>query len=343
MRIGPTNFLLFAALLILCAACPPPEPEGLPIGQDQTILLKERIAHSFGDPNTRDVSFEATMPEAALWRRITLEYELECGRGGCDPWDRWANLEMQIGEGDSAQYIEITRVMTPYGVGGTWETDLTDLAPLLSGTRTFRSRIDTWVNPEGWRVTLRLHYEGGELDKRPIAVVPAFNTWVVYGDPDNPPATQLPPAAFDVPQDASSMRMRAFVTGHGQGNSQNCAEFCSVEHSFNANGVEESMEIWRDDCADNPINNQFGNWQPNRAGWCPGDIVQPILIDAGTVGPGDGSSISWSPAEYTNTCRGAPNCDNCAFGAQTCEFNGGNHTQPRWSISAAAIFYTEHQ
>ena len=31
-------------------------------------------------------------------------------------------------------------------------------------------------------------------------------------------------------------------------------------------------------CASNPINNQAGNWTPNRAGWCPGMVV-PVRID----------------------------------------------------------------
>src|SRR5436190_644044 len=77
---------------------------------------------------------------------------------GCDPWDRAAT----IGLVDGAQTIEIGRYMTPYGVAGAWDIDVTDLRPLFSGSRKVRGFIDTWIGaPGGWVLTATLKFVGG--------------------------------------------------------------------------------------------------------------------------------------------------------------------------------------
>jgi hypothetical protein len=338
-KLPPSLFVLGAAALFL--ACPPSEGDdddpGLQPGQDRSVTILSREVQNFGDPNTRNIEVTATLPEPALWESITLEYRLRCPGGGCDPWDRWGNLEVVLGEGDDAVPVEIGRVITPYGVGGTWEIDVTDLAPVLSGERTFRSNIDTWVSPQGWMVTAKLHYVGGRPRHRPVEVVPVLNGWAVYGDPTDPLQDQLPPMTVPIAADASRLLLRATVTGHGQGNEENCAEFCRKTHTLTAGDESHDWLLWRDDCADNPIDNQTGNWQPNRAGWCPGDAVTPEEWVVEDLSGGD-IEVAWRAEDYTNRCGGTEECSDCPLGFGGCEYNGSSHTPPRWSVSLVAIF-----
>lgn len=335
-----------STFLILFSACGPPN-DGTPsidedgaivteVGTDTTVTIFDHALQNFGDPNTRNIETTAVLPDPALWSEIKVKYRLDCPTGGCDPWDRWANLEVMVGDVP----IEIDRVITPYGVGGTWRTDVTDMAPILSGERTFRSNIDTWIGGEqGWELTVELIYTGGTPDRIPVAVEPVFNAWVLYGDEINREANQLPPVSVTSPANTESMRVRALITGHGQGNEDNCAEFCARTHTLSAGDDTYDLELWRDDCADNKINDQAGNWRPNRAGWCPGDDVDPIEWDVGDVS-GD-VTVAWTPEPYLNRCGGTEACSNCPAGFPGCAYDGGGHTEPRYSVSAVAIFFFE--
>lgn len=60
-------------------------------------------------------------------------------------------------------------------------------------------------------------------------------------------------------------------------------------------------------CASNPVNNQSpGNWQPDRAGWCPGMVV-PARYDQFS-GSMAGSSFSFE-YDYVNWTNDGANGD----------------------------------
>src|SRR4051812_15882119 len=106
-------------------------------GPDRTITLFDGATFYFdGDPakNHRENFATVDFPGDGLYRQITLHVALTCPASGCDPWDRAAT----IGLVDGAQMIEIGCYMTPYGVGGAWDIDVTDLRPLFSGSRKVR-------------------------------------------------------------------------------------------------------------------------------------------------------------------------------------------------------------
>ena len=76
------------------------------------------------------------------------------------------------------------------------------------------------------------------------------------------------------PQEGESMfRLKTRASGHGFGSGNNCAEFCYNTHSVKVNGETQwSWEIMRE-CADNALYPQGGTWIYDRAGWCPGAVV----------------------------------------------------------------------
>ena len=119
-----------------------------------------------------------------------------------------------------------------------WTVDVTALRPLLAGEVTLRVFVDTWVGPghpqgAGWLVDASFEMKGGTPARLPVAVIPLWDEMRFdYGDPAKPVAAAVPPRQPAIPADASAVELRAIITGHGQGNLQNCAEFCRRTHSF---------------------------------------------------------------------------------------------------------------
>ena len=130
------------------------------------------------------------------------------------------------------------------------------------------------------------------------------------------------------------MGIRSIITGHGQANLDDCAEFCSRTHTVRFDDQSFDHELWRDDCGDNPVSTQRGNWQPSRAGWCPGDVAAPWIV-ALPEAPSPGvHTVSYDVADYANTCRpGATPCTGCVF-RTTCDYNDSSHTEPFYRVVA---------
>jgi hypothetical protein len=297
----------------------------------------------FSPENWRQRDVSVIFPANGSVRTI-LHLALGCPDGGCDAWDRFGTLGLVTHAADGSEaVVEIARFMTPYGVGGSWDFDVTDLRPLLTGSVTLRAFIDTWVGPgnsagAGWLVTASFELIPGAVSPTPVVALPIWTQRdAVYGDPSRPIASAVPPQTLTLPDGVSSVAVRTFVTGHGQGNRDNCAEFCARNHTVRINGVDNRQLIWRDDCAQNPISNQGGNWQPSRAGWCPGADVRPWTVQATPTSRT--LSISYDVDAYENTCRpSAPVCQACAFNT-SCDYDGGLHTEPHYTLSSLLIGY----
>jgi hypothetical protein len=338
-----------------------PPPEGP--GADATVQGFEARRFSFtGSENLRTGDVEVTFPAEGTYARITLTLTLACPDGKCDPWDRAGTVGVVTDAGDAGTeddaVVEIARIMTPYGVGGTWTYDLTPLRPLLRGTKTLRGFIDTWVGPgsrygNGWSLTTTFAFEGGTPEREPIAVIPIWqhgsDASVVVGDPEKPVGSALPDRQVTLPRPASAVAMRTIVTGHGQGNSGNCAEFCKLAHRTSVGGEAHEWTPWRADCRQTAVPGQQGTWTLPRAGWCPGADVKPWDYDvtglsAEALAGRAPIAISHAIAPYENVCRppatDSGTCDTtaCVLGTG-CAYDGGNHTEPFLRMSTVLIAY----
>lgn len=327
----------------------PPTP-----GEDTTVSVFDGTHFFFSgwDPgqNMRTIDVEVTFPEAALaYEQVTLSLDLGCPNDRCDWWDRsgWIGVVDDAGTEDES-VTEIARFMTPYRVGAEWSFDITHLRPLLAGTVTIRGEIDTWVGPghqngDGWLVDATVEMKGGVPDRLPLEVIPVWGlTGFEVGDPANPVADQIPTATVSIPNDATSVDLVSIITGHGQGNLGNCAEFCQKIHGYLVGGEAVQRLVWRDDCDETPVEGQQGTWTYPRAGWCPGAEVLPWIEDvSGGATPGADLTVEYAMEDYENTCRpDAPTCMGCALGTG-CEYDGGNHTAPRYLMSVALVAYRE--
>ena len=298
--------------------------------------------------NQRQVDVELEFPAAELgYEAATLELGLRCPEGGCDWWDRAGYIGVVEGAGtENERVLEVARFMTPYRVGGTWSIDVSSLRPLLSGTRTLRVFIDTWVGPghangDGWLVDARFDFVGGVPAELPSEVIPLWAySEATVGDPMLPVDGQLEPVTVGIPEAASRVELRSIITGHGQGNAENCAEFCQLAHGFLVGAAAVQKTVWRDDCADNPISNQQGTWMYPRAGWCPGaDVIAWVEDVTEGVTPGEDVQVLYDVSDYENTCRpDSLDCMGCSLGTG-CEYDGGNHTPPVVKMSAVLVVY----
>jgi hypothetical protein len=332
---------------------------GLTPGADGTVSAFDKTPLFFKDwstsGNQRTVDAPASFPASGAYSKIVLHLTLSCPQGGCDVYDRFGTLGVvtqKSDDGGANTVIEIARFITPYGVGGSWDYDVTDLRPLLTGDLTLEAFIDTWVPQgqsgigEGWLLTASFEMTGGVPANVPIAVVPVWTRQQVwYGDPAKPIAGSIPPATVALPSGASSYALRTFVTGHGQGNVDNCAEFCSRQHTLTVGSTPQTATVWRTDCATTAVKNQ-GGVAPfaSRAGWCPGADVKAWEFDVTQdVGAGPTASFAYDVASFVNTCRpdavpDGGSCVGCTLGA-SCAYDGGLHTEPFFYVSTLLVAY----
>ncbi len=280
------------------------------------------------------------------YKQILMFYTIGCPASGCDPWDRLGWVRLYV---DSTTNYEIARVITPYNIVGggypgqcVFVNDVTDFMPLLHDQVRLGSYIESWIGgTRGWLVTVKFAFIEGELADKPFKVVNLYqDNHVLYGDPANPPETHLPQQNVSVDPQTSKAKIRVVTTGHGQGNSDNAAEFSFKIHTLLVGSNSFAHSLWRGDCSTNPCSPQGGTWQYARAGWCPGASVIPWENDVtSSITPGQNAVIDYNLQEYENFCR--PTNPSCVNGVtcSDCNFNYNGHTEPHYTIQSQLILY----
>ncbi len=322
-----------------------------PAGGEDTTVETFAKAHIYftGSDNKRTVDTVASFPATGAYASIVLHLSLECPSGKCDAWDRFGTLGVVTQKGDKPEadtVVEVARFMTPYGVGGKWDYDVTDLRPLLSGALTLRAHIDTWVGPgsqygNGWALSASFEMKGGVPDRLPLAVAPVWTMRQgVYGDPKKPLRASFAEQTVALPEGATAASLRTFVTGHGQGNLANCAEFCSRKHTLTVGATPHVQTVWRTDCATTAVPGQKGTYTLSRAGWCPGADVKPWTLDVTPdLGGARSVKVAYDVEAYENSCRpDAATCTGCSLGT-ACAYDGGNHTEPYYAVSTVLVAF----
>ena len=248
----------------------------------------ERLAFG-GGHNQASVQTFTLHDEPRNVRNIKMYIKLHCPTGGCNAWDVFANIKVK--DDASGLYYEIGRFITPYGVDNSaypdgYEIDVTDFKSLLTGNAELRAYIETW-GTDGWEISVRFDYTLGKPDYQYYAVNKLLNydtnslEGVPYGVMHGKDLTRT----VTIPSNASSTSLRTIITGWGHttpadpGSGRPCAEWCFRTHKIKIDGGDKfNHEMGALGCSSNPTSNQAGNWQPDRAGWCPGMAV-PVRTD----------------------------------------------------------------
>ncbi len=204
-----------------------------------------------------------------------------CHEDDCDPWDRIGNITIEApGPGGQTVKLELIKFITPYGNNQTYTADLSAYGSLLRGRKTMSAFISTFRGR--WELSLQLKFRRSTLNPAARAAYPLFFSQLLRSDAADQEIT------LEVP-DNGKIRLAYRSTGHNS-QGRNCDEFCQKVNEIYLDGMlVKSFIPWRDDCGSLIQFNRCGNPQSvqlSRAGWCPGDIVPPEIIDLGYLPPG---------------------------------------------------------
>lgn len=192
--------------------------------------------------------------------------------------------------------VEIMSFVTPYGInldlgedGKTWEFDVTDFAPILTGERRISLERGGQNQEE---IDIKFLFITGTperdiLEFHQLWPVTSTSNANILSD------TRFEPKTIKLPAEAKNAKIRSVITGHGQE-----GEFTPRKHHIDVNNGQKrfSWDVWTE-CAYNPIFPQGGTWVFDRAGWCPGapsdvqeyelaEFIEPngeITLDYGMV------------------------------------------------------------
>lgn len=262
------------------------------------------IDNQLNDAGAHETRGTATLPEdLSGYERVLLTLHLEEPEKGFDPWDRLAHVFV---EDAALGRVEVLRYITPYDRGGVWTLDVTDMAPVLTGERSFVQRCETYA--AGWLVTVELSLyprpEGWPVPPQAYRVERLWQGKCIVGNPDNPPSNFFEARTLALDPETVGVEVRTAVTGHGMyPNSNNAAEFMPLDRTLTLGGVAHTNTLWKTDNYLNPVRPQGGTWKYDRAGWAPGDIVPPWIVAAESA-LGETLEVAYEVAEYLNEGRG---------------------------------------
>ncbi len=248
---------------------------------------------------------DVTLPAAAEMAAFdTLEIEVaqqcpdpdEIELGNCGAWDYIANLFVQDAGGNM---VELARFITSYHREARWVVDATPMLALLreGGLRTFRwSFAPSWnTQPTATRLSLR-------FSNKAKGMTPTQATFLWSGGPFNSAYNTLhAPVDVPIPAGAQRVELWSIVTGHGAA-SNYCSEFCDHAHEITIDGavhVKDHPEAATNEGCIGQIEhgmtpNQAGTWWFGRGGWCPGQQVEPWVVDVtADVTAGQTATVSY--------------------------------------------------
>ena len=244
-------------------------------------------------------------------RKIVLHVRFGCPDSlRCADWDYKDHiiLRRKGGVAGTSQDYEIARMLTPYGGAFSkewafnWEVDVTDFSLLLRDSVEIEYNHTGYepANDRGWAVTLDFEIIKGTPAWEPISIQKIYDNSYRYGDSSNSIENALKPVAFTANQKANFARLRVVQTGHGMDNPDGCGEFCNKWRQIFFDGkLVDTRSIWKK-CGDNPLYPQAGTWIYDRAAWCPGNLMQPDVLNL-AVTPGREHSIDINMQPYLST------------------------------------------
>ncbi|MFZ8835946.1 MAG: peptide-N-glycosidase F-related protein [Flavobacteriales bacterium] len=189
-----------------------------------------------------------------------------------------------------------------------WEADISHLWEAMKDTITLGVYIDTWTH-EGYKLDMDIQFEAQPLTVQKEAVkrtISLVNTTKFGSEQRHFDGFAEGPliAPFELNEDATNAMLHYTVTGHG-GHAEG-DEFVPSVHDISWNGDSVlSFTPWRSDCASfRRLNPSSGVWMErtywkgdslderiassdlSRTGWCPGSMVEPVVIPLGDLKAG---------------------------------------------------------
>jgi len=243
-------------------------------------------------------------------RKIIMHVDFACpDTMRCADWDYSDRISIlrQGGIHGNLQNYEIGRMLTPYGGAFgknwhfEWEVEVTDFSLLLRDSVEINYNHSGYepANDRGWAITIDFEIIKGKPAAEAISIRKIYDDHFEYGDSLKPITRKLIPVSFTADEGASFARLRVIQTGHGMDEPDGCGEFCKKTREIWYDGqMADSRAIWKK-CGENPLYPQAGTWIYDRAGWCPGDLVQPDIYDIAVI-PGSAHTLVFKMQSYVS-------------------------------------------
>jgi hypothetical protein len=274
-------FILILILGLITASSCKDDASNLSITKTYTIKTFENVRHAFGtglSQESIDIFTFNTNPTKV--KRIRMFIKLRCPDDGCNAWDMFANIKVQ--DPETEEWFEIGRYITPYGVdnsgaGKGFLIDVTDFKSLLTGEVKLRSFIEVWGS-DGWLVSIDFEITEGVPDYKYYAISPLLDyaNWSLGGVPYGEEHDFNLEKNVTINSNVQETSIRTIITGWGHAtpvdpDGRPCAEWCFRTHQIL---IDNEPMFYHDmgpnGCDQNLVQPQYGNWAPDRAGWCPG-------------------------------------------------------------------------
>lgn len=296
------------------------------LSSHQAMLVRPWAAQVLGG----EVQATATFPDAetmAGFDTLEIDLTMDCSDplggefGNCGEWDYLSHIHLL--DEDGTTWIELARFITTYHRQGRYLVDATPMLAHLwkGGPRTVRFVVSPPWNPQAYRTWMQFRLSNQRRGVKPIAATPLFS-----GGDFNPSYNDAQsPIDVPIPSRAKRVVLWSIITGHG-GATANCAEFCNHEHELTIDGqsyLKTHAEVGDDEgCVaqvdHGMVPNQGGTWWFGRGGWCPGQQVEPWLLDVtADVTPGTAATVSYR----------------ATFNGQTPPDNAGNIVMSSWLVA----------
>ena len=248
-------------------------------------------------------------------QQIKMYLQIDCPSTGCDDWDRFANVKVK--DQATGNWYEIARYITPYWVGTQQlqrglEFDVTDFKSFLKDNVELRIYIENWTTKADI-VSIDFDYIVGtpDYENYEVAEVLSLHSNSISGVPYGVTHNLDLEKSIQIPIDSENIQFRTIISGWGHAtpydaDGRPCAEWCFRTHDIKINGSNTFQHsLGPIGCSANPINNQNpGNWQPDRAGWCPGMAVPVRMNSLETSYSGSTISFEYDFEDWTSDGNG---------------------------------------
>ena len=248
-------------------------------------------------------------------QQIKMYLQIDCPSTGCDDWDRFANVKVK--DQATGNWYEIARYITPYWVGTQQlqrglEFDVTDFKSFLKDNVELRIYIENWTTKADI-VSIDFDYIVGtpDYENYEVAEVLSLHSNSISGVPYGVTHNLDLEKSIQIPSNSENIQFRTIISGWGHAtpydaDGRPCAEWCFRTHDIKINGSYTFQHnLGPIGCSANPINNQNpGNWQPDRAGWCPGMAVPVRMNSLDTSYSGSTISFEYDFEDWTSDGNG---------------------------------------
>ena len=242
------------------------------------------------------------------WAKILMVQTLKCDsltagdKFACGEWDYIWSTFVYVPKADTTEQFCLGSFVTPYGkrleMGGEsgwkWIYDISEYAPILKGNLNLQAGNNQEL------LDLKFHFIKG-TPARDVISVQNIYLYEDYKYEYLADDSLLTSTNIILNPIASAYRIKSIVSGHGHAGPRNCCEWDSKTHTWYTEGYELfRWNVWKD-CGNNPIYPQGGTWPFDRAGWCPGTIVDEHEFELTPyVLPGDTLNLDYGIENYSD-------------------------------------------